>query len=318
MRRGLRKGDHVGIIGFPGIRYHVLHIALQYLGAVNVTLPPTFSRDEIEELAQSYRFKLLYIEHAAQFMGYGELKEMKGQLLAVVIGEDEVDALDPEKVVTFDRVVTLGKSAWREEASELKTMKAAVLPQDLYSIMVEDKGKCFPMRMEQWMEAVDQAEKLLQHVQTRSLLAVLPPDRLLWRAYGFAAIFNRISWWIRPHHDLRNAAYTEIKPQVILLDPTGLRNLYDLLPEMIDLAEKGRKTIRAALEVIRKREDARAIGKKDAFLNRVKYRTSNRKLYSRIKAKLGSRICEVVCDHGMIDADARVLLEESGIKVTQF
>jgi long-chain acyl-CoA synthetase len=317
MRRGLRKGDCVGLIGKPGMRYHVLNIALQFVGAVNVTIPHTFTATEIERLAHHHAFKLLFVDSAAQFLGYGEFKELKDGLLGVIIGEDEVDALEPEKIVTFDRVVTLGKSAWREEANELKAMKAAVMLEDLYGILLEPDGKASPLKMERWMEAVEQAEKSLLNAQVGGLISAISPDRLLWRAYGFAAVANRISWWIRPAQDLLGAAWLEIKPEMMLLDPTGLRGLYDLLPGMIDTPEKGRKAIQAAQEVVRKREDAKAAGKKDAFFNRIKYRTSNRKLYSRIRAKLGGRIKELILDKGVIDADARVLFEEANVKITQ-
>jgi long-subunit acyl-CoA synthetase (AMP-forming) len=317
MRRGLRKGDHVGIIAHPGMRYHVMQIALQYLGAVNVTIPHNYFAEEIDRLAQRYHFKLLFVDSASQFLAYGEFKEMKEQLLGVVIGEDDVDALDPEKIVTYDRVVTLGKAAWREEANELKAMKAAMLPQDLCAILLEPEGKATNLKMEQWMQAVDQAEKALLSAQVKNILVCIAPDRLLWRAFGFAAVFNRVSWWIRPLQDLRGAGYLLIKPEMALLDPTGMRLLYDLLPELIDVAEKGRKAITLAMEVVRKRDDAKAAGKKDPIMNRLKYSTSNRKLYKRIRTKLGGKIAQLVIDKGLIDADARLLFEEASIKITQ-
>lgn len=317
MRRGLRKGDHVGVIAHPGMRYHVLQIALQFLGAINVTIPHNFSTEEIDQLAHRYHFRLLFVDSAAQFLAYGEFKEMKEQLLGVVIGEDDVDALDPEKIVTYDRVVTLGKAAWREEANELKAMKGAMLPQHLCAILLEPEGKATQVKMEQWMAAVDQAEKALLNTQAKNLLTSIAPDRLLWRAFGFAAIFNRVAWWIRPAQDLRGAGYTLIKPEMALLDPTGLRMLYDLLPELIDVPEKGRKAITLAMEVVRKRDDAKAAGKKDPIMNRLKYSTSNRKLYKRIRNKLGGKICELVLDKGVVDADARLLFEEASIKISQ-
>jgi long-subunit acyl-CoA synthetase (AMP-forming) len=317
MRKGLRKGDHVGIIAMPGVRYHVMQLALQFLGAINVTIPHNFTTEEIDRLGQRHHFKLLYVDSAAQFLAYGEFKEMKEQLHLVIIGEDEVDALEPEKIVTFDRVVTLGKSAWREEANELKALKAAVMPQDLYCILLEPEGKATNLKMEHWMQAVDQAEKSLLNAQVKSLLMCITPDRLLWRAYGFAAVSNRISWWVRPDQDLRGAGYAQIKPQMALLNPNGLRVLYDLLPEIIDVPEKGRKAIQAAMLVIRKRDDAKAAGKKEPLFNRIKYRTSNRRLYNRIRTKLGGKICELVCDKGLVDADARLLFEEASIKISQ-
>jgi hypothetical protein len=184
MRKGIQKGDHVGIIASAGLRYHVLNLALQFLGAVNVTIPETFSAAEVEALDRKFDFRLLFVDSVAHFLALGEFPTMKDHLVSVVIGEDEVDALAPEKIVTFDRVVTLGKAAWREDAQQLKDMKAALLPQDLYAILVEPNGKTSRLTIEHWMEAVFEAEKALEVAGAKAMITLLSPDRLIQRAYA--------------------------------------------------------------------------------------------------------------------------------------
>jgi long-subunit acyl-CoA synthetase (AMP-forming) len=317
MRRGIGKGDAIGIIAKPGLRYHVLHIALQYLGVINVTFPPDCKTDEVEQLAFKYNFKMLFVEAVDQFLAHGEFKDLKAGLLGVIIGEDDVDALEPEKIVTFDRVVTIGKSAWREEAGTLKAHKAAVAPASIYAVLVESGGKITTLTMEQWMAAVAAAEQLLTAAAAKSLLSTLGPDRLLWRSFSFAAVHKRVLWWIRPGNDFDAANLPTVKPEVILMNAEDARVLYDLLPTFIDTAEKGRKAITAGIDVVRKRDIARAEGKKDKFMNRLRYRFTNRKLYGRIKTKLGGHLVTLACDKGLVDADARLLLEECGFVIQQ-
>lgn len=317
MRLGLAKGDHFGILSKPGLRYHVLNIALQYLGVINVTMPPDFKTEEVEQMAFKYNFKLLFVDTIAQFQAHNEFKDLKPGLLGIVIGEDEVDALAPDKIVTFESVVNLGKSAWREETARIKAMKSAVVPQSIYGILVEPNGKTTTISMEKWMQAVYDAEKQLTLVEAKAILSTLTPDRLLWRSFGFAAIRKQSVWWVREGHDFKNAALALVMPQAILLDPSGLRTLYDMLPEIIDTPEKGRKAVDAAMEVVRKRDLAIAQGTKDKFMNRFRYRTSNRRLYGRIKTKLGGALATFVCDQGLVDPQARILLEECGFKIQQ-
>jgi long-subunit acyl-CoA synthetase (AMP-forming) len=317
MRRGLVKGDHIGIIAKPGLRYHVLHIALQYLGVVNVTFPPGYATDDVIQAAFKYDFKMLFVEHADQFLAHQEFKDLKAGLQGVIIGEDDVDALEPDKIVTFDRVVTLGKSAWREEANTLKAMKAAMTPQSLYSILVEENGTMTPVTMEKWMHAVHEADRQLQLSQSKTILSTLGPDRLLWRSYGFAAIHKRVLWSIREDNDFKNLGFATIKPHAMLLQPEALRALYDTLPSLIDTQEKGQAAIKAAMDVVQKRNEALAAGKKDKFMNRIRYKTANRKLYARIKTKLGGNMIEWICDQGQVDPTARLLLEECGFKIVQ-
>lgn len=317
MRRGYGKGDYIGLVAQPGLRYHVMHLAMQYLGIVNVTFPPDFTTTEIEQMAFKYDFKMLFVDSVAQFTAHDEFKDLKAGLQGIIIGEDEVDGLNPEKIVTYESIVTLGKSAWREEANTLKALKAAIEPKTPYAILVESNGNTTTLTMEKWMAAVDKAEKQLVNCESKSILSTMTPDRLLWRAYGFAALRKGILWWIRQGHDFKNAGLIEVMAQTMLMDPAGIRDLYDLLPEMIDTPEKGRKAIQAAMEVVRKRDLAQSEGKKDKFMNRLRYRMSNRKLYGRIKTKLGGRLAELVCDQGLVDPDARLLLEECGFKIKQ-
>lgn len=315
MRRGFTKGDSLGIIAKPGLRYHVLHVALQYLGVINVTFPPGFKTEDVEQMAFKYNFKMLFVESVEEFRAHGEFKDLKAGLLGVIIGEDDVDAVEPDKIVTFDRVVNLGKSAWREEANAIKAMKTAVTPQTTYAVLVEANGKTTAVTMESWMKAVQAADTVLTEASATSMLSTIAPDRLLWRSFGFAAIQKRVRWWIRNDHDFAGAALMTVKPQTILMKAEEVRILFDLLPGMIDTPEKGRKAIVAAMDVVRKRDLAKAEGKKDKFMNRFRYRTANRKLYARIKTKLGGTLCNIACDHSLIDADARLLFEECTFKL---
>ena len=317
MRKGLRKGDHVGLLSGPGLRYHVLNLALQYIGAVNVTLPIDMETAQVEALSKQFNFKMLFVDEVEQFIAHGEFKDMKEQLLLVTIGEDEVDTLDPDKIITYDILVTLGKAAWREDIEELKASKAALLPKDLYSILVEDNGKSQKVSMQKWMDTVQAAKEKLAKVEAKSVLNLLNPDRLQQRAYCFAAIQKGILFWSRKANSTEKVAFSNIQPELVLLYPVSMKTLFTKLPIYLEQEEKGQKAIDTALEVIGKKKAAAAEKKKDPILNRIKYRTHNKKLYKRIKAKLGGRIVEMFLDDGPLDADSKTIFEESGIRISQ-
>ena len=317
MRRGIEKGDHVALMAGPGLRYHVLNLALQYLGAINVTLPLNLPTADVERLIDKFNCKMLFVDEVAQFVAHQEFKARKSQLLLVVIGEDEVEMLDPDKIVTFDRVVTLGKAAWREDIEQLKAMKDAMQAKDLCSVLVTQDGKTQNLSMQAWMDAVESATNNLLKYKAKSVLNLLNPDRLQQRAYCFAAIQKGVLFWSRKAESKEKVAFKNIQPEILLLYPETMQILFQKLPVYLEQEEKGQKAIDLALEVIGKKQAAAAQSKKDPILNRLKYKTHNKKLYKRIRAKLGGKVAELFIDEGQMDANAKTLFEECGIVVRQ-
>lgn len=317
MRKGIRKGDHIGLIAGPGLRYHVLNLALQFLGAINVTIPKSAKTSDIEALARQYRFKMIFVDEVAEFQAHNQFMNLKAELEIVAIGEDEVENLDPEKIVTYDRIVTLGKAAWREDLELLKAMKAAMSPSDICSLLLFEDGSLKKLNMQQWMAAVDTAKSSLEKVNAKSILNLLDPDRLLQRAYCFAAIQKRVMWWSRCASSEEKLSFSTIKPELMVMYPSSLKVLFEKLPIYLERGDKSKKAIEVAMEVIGKRNAAANEKKKDPILNRLKYKTHNKKLYKRIKSKLGGNLAELVLDRGLIDPSSRTMFEECGIRIHQ-
>ena len=71
MARGLKKGDAVAAMARQSVDHIVLDLALQFLGAVQVSLPLDTSLKALNRLMDEYQFRFIYYGKAAIFQGHG-------------------------------------------------------------------------------------------------------------------------------------------------------------------------------------------------------------------------------------------------------
>ena len=300
MSKGLRKGDHVAILSRQTPDYIVLDIALQFLGAVNVTLAEDITQQELHRLAGEYQFQFVYYADPAAFLAHGQLPELKADLRGVIIASDEVDSLDPENIVTFDRVVNLGKAEWREGVAALNAMKAAVQPNDPYA-RVHPQGDgsqaSKAIRFSDLLAATAAAEKRYAESEAKLVLSLLDPIHMLQRSHGtFAALRLQIPFYLLPQAALTQAMLAELRPSAIVTTPEGVQHLYQELPTYLGDAEAADKAFEKARTVVAKRDEALSQNKKNPFFNGMRYRFGNQKLYRRIHTKLGGQLQFLISD----------------------
>ena len=315
MRQGLQKGDTVAM--FPGIsmQHLVLDIALQYLGAVQLILPGDISPKTLEKVVQEHKPRYIFVHDAAQMATHNQFLPLKAQLEGLLINEVEVDELDPEKVVTFDRVVTHGKAAWREEVQQLEEMKAAVNVEDVYAREINENGNGSIVRFSDLIAATRKVGEVFRTPANQPLFVQIHAGRLLQRHAILAALPQRRKTYLTSAP--RPEDFTSLKPGYHVLHPKHLKALHAALPGMLGNEEAEQKKFEKAAEVVEKKAAAEAEGKKNPFFNKLKYNTGNKKLYARVRGKLGGMLDAVILDQGEVDPEVKLFFEELGIEQVQ-
>jgi long-chain acyl-CoA synthetase len=317
MARGLKKGDAVAVLAKRSVDYLVLDLALQFLGAVNLTLHPDTSLDAIKRLNHTHRFRFIYYGDASTFQAHGQLEQLKPSLHTVMVSGEDVEGLDADKVVTFDRVVGLGKSDWRESAPQLNDMKAAVTTRDTYTLEYSAAGTDHVREVSfgEMLSLVETATGIYQEQGVRLVFNHLHPHQLHLRTHGiFPAIRLKSHCYLLPSGDLQQSHFAELRPQALVTDAAGLNRLHAQLPEF--MGNGAEKAFEKARAVVDRREEALSQGKKDPFFNRIRYRTGNRKLYRRVVSTLGGQFNSLVCEPGQPDPVAKRFFQECGITMT--
>lgn len=325
MEHGLNHGDSVVILSGNTAEYLILDQALQYLGAINITLPPTVSPEALLRICDRYEARFLFVPDAATMHAHGQFSSLKPQLAAIVVGTDDLEGLETQKLIAFDRLVAIGKTAWREQAQSLKDRKRRVRPSDLYALIFPDEGEngdFEPLSFMALLENVENAQKLYSGQPETAAASFLPPYRILHRTHAvYGSMMAQTPIWICLPEHLEQPFFSAVKPEVMFVAPPELTQVYTLLPSLMTKEGASVQTAASAIgkahEVLEKKANAESQGKKNPILNSLKYRFGNQKTYRKIKLALGGKLVRIACDHGKMDGMATLLLQECGIQIEQ-
>lgn len=318
MARGLRKGDTVAILSRQGFDCVVLDIALQFIGAVNLSLPHDSSLSEVTKACDNHNFRFIYYSDVNTYQSHKQLEVLKPRLKNVLISGEDVDDIDPDKVVTFDRVIGLGKIDWREETQQLIDLKAAVLPTDLYAMSYNKKKGIFDEKMtfNTMIDEVTKSENQYTEAKISLVLSALTPDRLHQKLSGiYPALRLRTKIYLLPAEKLEREHFAELRPHALLTDVSGVEHLFESLPAYVGEGPAVEKAFSKAHAIVARRDEALAQGKKNPFMNRMRYRSGNRKLYRKVLGQLGGQLKTILCEAGSPAADATLFFSECGINI---
>lgn len=324
MVQGLQHGDTVVILSGHTADYLILDLGLQYLGAINITLPVDIAPDTLFRICERYEARFVFVPDAQTLLRYQELGPIKAQLSAILVGNDDLEGLESSKLIAFDRLVAIGKTAWRESAVQLRYRMQSVRPSDLYALIVPEEGPegdFEPMSFMALIENIQDAEQAFTKANAKALVSILPPFRALHRSYGsYGAMKARTPIWIYPPESLTPEFFASVQPTVFTADPAHIRLLYDLLPMLIgkdaNAAKAAAKAIQKAHEVISKKREAESQGKPNPFLNKIRYSFRNRKIYAKSRNALGTQLRLIICDGDGLDREANVFFTECGITIS--
>jgi long-chain acyl-CoA synthetase len=325
MNQGLQHNDPVVILSANSADYLILDLALQYLGGINITLPSDIAPEDLVEISRRYDVRFIFVPDAATLRRHNELAEIKSQLQAIVVGTDELEGLETQKLIALDRLVAIGKTAWREGAPLLRDRKHKVRPSDLYALVFPEDGAhgdFEPMTFKALMNNVDIAYKMYGNKPEGALVSLLEPHRILHRSFGaYGSMRSRMPLWIYPAEALDGAFFQKVNPEVIVGSPAQISAIYHNIPALVgkdaNAQKKVAKAIQKAHQVLDRKVDAESQGKKNPFFNRLRYRFSNKKTYSKARVGLGGKMTFFIGDLGDIDGAARVFLTECGFKIEQ-
>lgn len=315
MDKGLKKGDAVGIISTASPFYLVVDIALQFLGALNVTFPPDTSLQTLKQDKRSEPFRFFFVESAEMFTRLDQLKHLKNDLKEVILQVDDAEGLDPDKLVTFDRVVVLGKVPWREQLAELNGMKAAVSPdEDVYGQIGKRKVTFKELRNE-YTSAVD----LLTEKSVGRLLSLHDPYCLIHRTFGYYAPMKmKLKSWAMPGLVFSFDLLKEVQPEALVLSPAQLDGLYTKLEE--ECTNEGGNLKRGLIKsqkVREKRAKFLADEQKVPLFTRMAFNNVKRGFFGKVQKLFGGSLRILIVEKGKVTPATRSFFTDVGFEVRE-
>ena len=319
MQRGIRAGDRVAILSSASPFYMVVDFALQYLGAVNITVPESVKTQELEEVLTKESVKACFVEDPKRFNELNQLRSFRNRLTEIILKTDDAEGIFPERLITMDIAIRLGKIVWRENREELEEMKKQVKPDMLYSINCNYPKQPAHITFKVFLEKTEKQITLLKEHQVAKVVSINTPDSFLHRLCGYYATLE--SQLPAIHLDQAHSKLTQLQqhaPQALILSKEQLDSLYTQT-EALFLDAKGlKKSFVKGKDALMQRYLLLKKGEKVPFKIRSRYNSFKRGALSKIKKQFGGQLKVMLVDGGQVPDDLRLFFEETGCKILSF
>lgn len=316
MDKGLKPGEAVGIIASSSPLYLVVDLALQFLGSVNITLPEDIDLKELKKVATEYDFGFFFLDNVDTFMRLEQLKFLKPHLKEVVLQVEDAEGLAPEKLVTFDRVITLGKVPWREQLAELNERKQAINPDEaVYSIPQTQKMVTFS----QMMATTSKSAQLLQENGITTLMSLHAPTSLVHRSFAyFAPMKLQLQSWCHPGAGFSFDLFKEVQPEVVVLSPRLLDAVYSQIETFCN--ESGgalRRGWAQCHKVREKRDKFLKEGQKVPMFTRMAFNNLKRGFFGKIRKLFGGKVKFLIVEKGDLTPSTQAFFTDMGWEIKE-
>lgn len=320
MQQGVTKGDKVVLISGASPFYFVVDLALQYLGAVNISLPEKTDTLRVGEIIKQQEVSYIFVENPDTFLSLGQFAAYKKYLKGLVLCSEEVDDMDPEKLITFESLINRGKGVWREDAAGLRDRKSLVQPNDLYALFYSehaDKYFLDEITFGQLITKVEAAESLSKERNTGSITTVMAPHRMVFRTHSlYAQMILRQSVYLLPLDFLYPGVMNQIHPGALVADAAAIKALYELIPQrFMGQNSSAHKTLKSAATIYKKWDAAYAEGKKPPVFIRMRYSWLQKTLFRYIKKQLGGKLDTLICGTGEIEPKIKDFFRHLGVEI---
>ena len=127
----IQRGDVVLILAENTPIYYALDLALQYLGAINLTVRPDISEENLRRLIDRHRPHSLLLTSYDMYNHYKAIVEPyvtaeNGLVLCYTTRYDELAFTD--KLVTLEAAIDIGKDYWREHRGTMQPNQHTIQP----------------------------------------------------------------------------------------------------------------------------------------------------------------------------------------------
>jgi len=318
MEAGLQKGDPVAILSEAHPLYLALDLALQYIGAVNLSLPRDTQAEAIRRIHGQQPFSFIFVGSAGHYQELGQLTNIRKDLSNVVIFDDEVEGINTEKIITFERLVNQGKVTWREKPEDLNQRKAEVGDADLCSLIWKE-AKFEKMSFGDLAARISQASEDLSKIPNGPLICSLSPSHPEQRIYGFfAPLMAGRKVWCLDTEAIHQENLKKIQP-VALVAPSRFAGVFlKEMPEKLFPGQaKASQNLSKAAKIYEKVDACQNEGKKVPALTRMKYGSLRRGIFAKVKKSSGGHLHSLILGPGTIDPKGKDFWRHAGMELLQ-
>lgn len=250
VRRGIEKGDRVGILSENRYEWAVVDLATQLVGAINVSLYTTLPANQCEFILKDSGAKIFFVSTGLQLKKAVEVFDSCEELTEVVAFDaPKLEYLAEEPYVNmFVDVLAEGGKHLEEHKETIKKRTLKVEPEDVATLIYTSGTTGKPKgAMLTHHNIVSNVKAATQHIywdDKDRLLSFLPLCHSFERTAGYyAMISSGVEIYYAESVDTVSKNMPEARPTIMISVPRLFEKMYNLIVKSVEEGSDTKKMI---------------------------------------------------------------------------
>ena len=317
--QGIEHGDRVGILSENRYEWAVVDLAIQLIGAINVSLYTTLPPNQCEFILQDSDTKIFFVSTGIQLKKAIEVFENCDELTKIIAFDKPkvVKFLDHDFVRLFEDVLEEGGKRLPKLENKIHKYSTAVTPEDISTLIYTSGTTGRPKgAMLTHHNIVSNVKAATQHIywdDKDRLLSFLPLCHSFERTGGYYAIIScGAEIYYAESVDTVSKNMPEVKPTVMISVPRLFEKIYNLIIKNVEEGSDTKKRIfNWAVEIGKKYAD----GKRGftAFQKVI----ADRLVFNKLKQRTGGQIRLFVSGGAALPPDIDSFFRSAGFTIIQ-
>ena len=319
LMQGVEKGERVAILSENRYEWAVLDLAIQSIGAINVSLYTTLPASQCEFIIKDSGSKLFFVSTGIQLKKAVEIFD-RCDSLSRVIAFDKPKVtkwMDNDFVTLFDEICDVGRGADKALHKTLEKRMAEVTPEDIstliYTSGTTGNPKGAMLTHGNIVSNVKAAHKVLDISTSDRCLSFLPLCHSFERTGGYYAMMaGGAEIYYAESVDTVAKNMTEMNPTIVVSVPRLFEKIYNLVTKNVEKGSAVQKAIFAwALSV------GERYWRGERGLVSMKKSVADKLVFSKLKERTGGRIRFFVSGGAALPADIGLFFMSAGLNIVE-
>jgi long-chain acyl-CoA synthetase len=329
LRKGINKGDRMGLIIENSPEYVYYDQGIQQIGAINVSIYPTLSEHEVEYIINDSGIKSILVGSPFLFKKILKIARNCRQLLYIIPAFADVDKIVvpadfPKEIIHFDEVLNTITSITSAEDEQIKATRDSLRPGDTSSLIYTSGTTGTPKGvMLSHSNFVENVKVCLQQIP------VIDKDDLFLSFLPLSHVFERTATYhvccaqgctiaYAQSLELLAKNMAEVKPTVMSCVPRLLERIHDKAIKSGTAAGGMKANIfNWALETGQAYRKEKEAGKNPGILLGLKQTAAEKLVFSKIKEKTGGRLKFMISGGAALPKNVGEFFGNLGIKILE-
>lgn len=329
LRKGITKGDRMGLIIENSPEYVYYDQGIQQIGAINVSIYPTLSEHEVEYIINDSGIKSILIGSPFLFKKIVKIARNCRELLYVIPAFADVDKIAvpadfTKEIIHFDDILATTSNITEAEITQITSLRNALRPSDISSLIYTSGTTGTPKGvMLSHGNFVENVKVCLQQIP------VIDKDDLFLSFLPLSHVFERTATYhvccaqgctiaYAQSLELLAKNMAEVKPTVMSCVPRLLERIHDKAIKSGTAAGGMKaKIFMWALETGQAYRNTKEAGQNPGMLLSLKQNTADKLVFSKIKEKTGGRLKFMISGGAALPKNVGEFFGNLGIKILE-